>query len=676
MCGLVGILSQGEIIKPLVLAMTQPIAHRGPDDEGIWIDAEVGVGLGHRRLSIVDLSPSGHQPMASHSGRYVLSYNGEIYNHVALRRAVEEAGGGPVASGRPWRGHSDTETLLEAIALWGLKGALERSVGMFALALWDKQERTLHLARDRFGEKPLYYGWVGKDFLFASELKAIRAQPGFTNEVDRKALQLYASRTYIPAPLSIYRRIYKLLPGTILTLTPEAARTPLDAAPSLGESRKGVSLTPYWSYRDVVEAGLADPLVNEAEAVDALEQTLAAAIQGQSVADVPVGAFLSGGIDSSTVVALYQKYSSRAVRTFSIGFEEAGFNEAEYAKAVARHFGTEHNERYVTVKETRDVIPLLPAMYDEPFADSSQIPTHLVSKFAREQVTVALSGDGGDELFGGYNRHVMAPAVWGKARRLPAPLRSAMGGPLGKVPPSAWDRLASLGGSRRHPHFGAKVQKALRTMAGARSLDDVYATFLDEWSGLPSPVLRAGDTSEHGFDMRVRGAGEAERMMYCDAVSYLPDDILCKVDRASMAASLESRVPFLDHRVAALAARIPLSMKIRAGKGKHILRRLLYREAPASLFERPKAGFGIPVGEWIKGPLRPWAEELLSPQRLREGDWFDASVVRARFEAHMKGEADYTPSLWAVLMFQAWEEAWRGDGPVRAAAPPSPSLAA
>jgi len=651
MCGIAGLLTGGRAEPGLVRRMIAPIAHRGPDDQGVWVDGEAGIGLGHRRLSIVDLSPLGHQPMESADGRWMLVYNGEIYNHSALRVEVSAAAGG---AGIAWRGHSDTETLLACIQAWGLEATLGKAVGMFAIALWDRHRRELHLARDRFGEKPLYYGWAGADFVFASELKAIREHPGFDGEIDRSALRLYAARTYIPAPHSIYRGFFKLEPGCILSLSRDAAKARRIAPPEEGKAESGVKLTRYWSYRDVMRRGFEAPITNEEEALDRLERTLAEAIGGQSVADVPVGAFLSGGIDSSTVVALYQKYSSIPVRTFSIGFEEAGFNEAEYAKAVAKHLGTIHHERYVTVKETRDVIPLLPAMYDEPFADSSQIPTHLVSRFAREQVTVALSGDGGDELFAGYNRHFAAPALWRRLSRLPRPVRAMIGQPLSQLPSSLWSSAAGLLPGQRQPHFGSKVKKALRVAGSARSFDDVYTSFLDEWSFEPSPV-RGAEAGEAGFDMDFApGAPDTLRMMYCDAVSYLPDDILCKVDRAAMAVSLETRVPFLDHRVAELAARIPMGMKVRGGKGKHILRELLYREAPRALFERPKAGFGIPVGEWIKGPLRPWAEELLNPSRMAGEGWFDAAIVQRRWRDHLSGRRDSTPALWAVLMFQAW----------------------
>jgi asparagine synthase (glutamine-hydrolysing) len=647
MCGIAGAILARTYDPSLVERMTMRLFHRGPDDGGLWEDPNVEGGqrvvLGHRRLSIVDLSPLGHQPMALEDGRWIITYNGEVYNHLAIRAELDATNLAPA-----WRGHSDTETLVAAITAWGLERTLARAVGMFAIALWDRRERVLHLVRDRFGEKPLYYGWVGADFLFASELKAMRAHPGFANPVDRNALAAFTTRNYVPAPHSIYRDIYKLEPGCILSITPEAARTAPSAPPSEGRSN-GLTLTRYWSYRDVLAMGAADPIKHEEDAIAALDETLSAAIAGQAMADVSVGAFLSGGIDSSSVVALYQRHSSTPVRTFSIGFEEAGFNEAEYAKEVARHFGTVHDERYISVSETQAVIPLLPAMYDEPFADSSQIPTHLVSRFAREQVTVALSGDGGDELFAGYNRHFAAPKLWERLSVLPRPLRAAVGAPLSWLPAGLWNAIPG----KHPPHFGAKIQKAMRVAGSARRFDDVYTSFLDEWSFQPSPVLGAYDVP--GFDLNpYPGASDALRMMYCDATSYLPDDILVKVDRAAMAVSLETRVPFLDHRVAAVAARIPLAMKIKDSRGKHILRELLYRNAPKVLFERPKAGFAIPIGQWLRGPLRPWAEELLAPARLANEGYFDAAMVRARWQDHVSGRRDATAAIWAVLMFQAW----------------------
>lgn len=656
MCGIAGIISRRPVGRSVIVRMIRPIANRGPDDEGVWFDPATRVGLGHRRLAIVDLSPAGHQPMLSADGRFVLTFNGEIYNHAELRRELEARSAVPEGG---WRGHSDTEVLLQSIVTWGLQDALRRSAGMFAFGMWDQKERRLSLVRDRFGEKPLYYGWARGDFVFGSELKALRAHPDFDNAIDRRALRLFAARTYVPAPLSIYERIFKLPPGCVLTIDSAAATQPFRDPPEEGKNEGGVKLERYWSYRDAVRRGLADPLDDETAALDALEGALATAIRGQSMADVPVGAFLSGGIDSSTICALYQKYSAIPVRTFSIGFDEAGYNEAVDARRVAAHLGTVHHERYVTVKEARDVIPKLPTMYDEPFADSSQVPTHLVSHFAREQVTVALTGDGGDELFAGYNRHFVAPRLWGHLQTVPRSLRVATGSTFSRLPPGFWNGLVGLMPGRHAPHLGRKVQKALRLATSAECLDDVYRSFLDEWSHEPSPVI--GDENVDNFlDLDIGPhAADCVRMMYCDAVSYLPDDILAKVDRASMAVALETRVPFLDHRVAELAARIPLNLKTQGGRGKYILRKLLYQMVPRKLVDRPKAGFGIPVGEWIKGPLRPWAEELLNSDRIRSEGWFDPQVIQKRWRQHLAGQRDSTSALWAILMFESWFSAQR-----------------
>lgn len=655
MCGIAGIIAADGVPPELPEAMAATIRHRGPDDQGIWCDPSVGLALAHRRLSIVDLSPHGHQPMTSADGRWVIVYNGEAYNHRDLRAELDGSGQTPEGG---WRGHSDTETVLQAISAWGLFPTLERLVGMFAFALWDRRDRLLSLVRDRFGEKPLYYGWAGRDFLFGSELKALRVHPRISGEIDRDALRAYAARTYVPAPLSIYKGVYKLQPGCVLTIDPEVARTPMSDAPEPGWQSGSSKLVRYWSYRDVVTRGMAHPISDEREALEELEEVLGQAIKGQAMADVPVGAFLSGGIDSSTVVALYQKHSSIPVRTFSIGFEESAFNEAENARAVAKHLGTIHEEHVVRVQEARDVIPLLPEMYDEPFADSSQIPTHLVSRFAREKVTVALTGDGGDELFAGYNRHFLAPSLWKGMQPIPLPVRAAAGASLGRIPPAIWQGVARALPGPISPYFGAKLQKALRVAGTARRFEDVYLSFLDEWSLESSPVRGASDPGQ-GFDLFLPDASPAVRMMYCDAVSYLPDDILCKVDRASMAVSLETRVPFLDHRVAELVARIPLGMKVRGRSGKHILRELLYRHAPRDLFQRPKAGFAIPVGEWIRGPLRPWAEDLLDPTAMASEGWFDPGIVQRRWKDHLDGRRDSTPAIWAILMFQAWQREQR-----------------
>lgn len=662
MCGIAGVVGPGGRDESLLGRMIAAIAHRGPDDDGVWVDAEAGVGLGQRRLAVVDLSPAGHQPMTSSNGRLVIDFNGEIYNHSEVRAKLDSVGATPP---RGWRGHSDTETLIEGIATWGLEAALAECVGMFAFALWDRGDRMLSLVRDRFGEKPLYYGWAGRDFLFGSELKALRAHPQFDNGIDRRALRLFAQRGYIPAPLSIYRRIFKLPPASILTLSPEAAAAPVDEPPAEG-GQGPLRLSRYWSYRDVVERGLAEPIGDEAEALDQLEQVLGAAIRDQSLADVPVGAFLSGGIDSSTIVALGQRQSSTPMRTFSIGFEEAPFNEAEFAANVARHLGTEHNEHYVTVREAREVIPLLPAMYDEPFADTSQIPTFLVSRFAREQVTVALTGDGGDELFAGYNRHFHGPRLWETIEKLPPSVRAIAGASLGRLPPGVWRGASALFAGQRQPSFAPKLQKAVRMSGSARSFEEAYTGLLDEWSFEQSPVRGGEDgPNDYAFDCGP-DAPDAVRAMYCDATAYLPGDILCKVDRASMAVSLETRVPFLDHRVADLAARIPVEMKVRGGSGKAILRKLLHRYVPRELVERPKAGFAIPVGEWIKGPLRGWAEELIEPAAMAGDGWFDPAIVQRRWHDHLTGRRDSTAALWSILMFQAWVREQRDE--VRAAA--------
>jgi asparagine synthase (glutamine-hydrolysing) len=661
MCGIAGIWTSGRPSQPLIRAMTRSLTHRGPDDDGFWSDTATRIAFGHRRLSIVDVSPAGHQPMHSHDGRFVIILNGEIYNHTEIRRQLNQVRSDDCTK---WRGHSDTETLLEAIAHWGLTGALERVVGMFAFALWDRKERKLCLARDRFGEKPLYYGWVRKEFLFSSELKAFRAHPAFENQIDRKALRLFASRTHIPAPFSIYRRIFKLPPGCILTVRADAAAEPLDAPPVEGANGK-IRLDRYWSYRDVVLDGLAKPITDEPEALAELDRALDRSVSEQSVAEVPVGMFLSGGIDSSTIAAMYQRVSSQPVRTFSIGFEDPRYNEAPFARRVADSLGSVHHEQIVTERDALEVIPLLPRMYDEPFADSSQIPTFLVSQLARSEVTVALTGDGGDELFCGYYRHFYAPRLWRHISRLPRPVR-ALGAPLSRVPAELWSRGAGLLPRHLRSNLGPKIQKALRLSSSAQTINDVYASFLDEWALEASPVLGSG-SSQDPWDLNLGRAGSDEvRMMYCDAVSYLPDDILCKVDRASMAVSLETRAPFLDHRVAEIAARIPISFKVRGGEGKAVLRKLLYRMAPKELFDRPKAGFALPVGEWLRGPLRNWAEDLLDARRLAREGWFDSAAVQGRWRDHLSGRRDSGAAIWAILMFEAWLDEQQSS--VRAAA--------
>lgn len=622
------------------------------------------MALGHRRLAIVDLSAAGHQPMASGSGRFVLAFNGEIYNHPEMRAELQAGAG--------WRGHSDTETLLAGFEQWGVEATLKKTVGMFAIALWDVQRRELHLARDRFGEKPLYYGWAGEGrgraFVFGSELKALRAFPGFANAVCRQALAQYMRFMYVPAPRSIYQGIYKLEPGCLLTLRGDAPRAAPPQPLRPPTVYEGVTLSRWWSLADVVRAGGQAQITDGAEAVDALEERLADAVRRQSLADVPLGVFLSGGVDSSTVVALMQKQSTRPIKTFAVGFEEADFDESSYARAVAQHLGTDHSELFVSAREARAVIDRLPAMYDEPFADSSQIPTHLVCAAARRHVTVALSGDAGDELFGGYNRYFWGPRIWSRLAWLPASARHALGQAIARVPVTGWDAMsrplnALLSGSRGIARAGDKAHKLAARLRGVRNMDDLYLSLVSEWQD-PTQVVRdecGGVLAEPASlldDPAPACVAEDSqlRMMYCDAMTYLPDDILCKVDRAAMTVSLETRVPFLDHRVAELAWQLPLDMKIRDGQGKWILRQVLHKHVPRELITRPKAGFGIPIGQWLRGPLRAWAESLLDVQRLQAEGYFNPAPIRQRWTEHLTGSRDHTPALWAVLMFQAWLE--------------------
>ncbi|HVR89996.1 MAG TPA: asparagine synthase (glutamine-hydrolyzing) [Novosphingobium sp.] len=660
MCGIAGLLNSRTPVTPeLLRTMTDRILPRGPDSSGEWLGDNDAIGFGHRRLAIIDLTEAGHQPMASADGRYSVTYNGEIYNFMELRAALEAEGNAP-----EWRGHSDTEVMLAAFAAWGIQPTLEKLSGMFALALWDSERRELTLARDRFGEKPLYYGWTAAGFVFASTLAPIHATPGFANPVNPQALACLMARAYVPAPLSIHRGVFKLLPGCLLTLPADADRMPL-AEPPVEGAPGPIRLTRYFDYADQVLAGAADPIDDHGEALDALEEVLGAAVARQLVADVPVGTFLSGGIDSSLITALAQKSVSQPIRSFTIGFEETEFNEAVHAKAVARAIGTEHTELYVTAQDSLDLIPQLPAMYDEPFADSSQLPTHLVSKLARQQVTVSLSGDAGDELFGGYNRHIQFPKLWRRMQALPAPLRRVVLGGAGAVPPGVWNGLSDLARRRRSSQFGRNAQRGIKVMAGATSFDAMFDTFLDDWATQASP-LAGGLCCQQRLrtDPRLAALPLEVQMMHADAVTYLPDDILAKVDRAGMAVSLESRIPFLDPTVTALAARISPTLKF-AGGGKAILKDLLCRHVPRALIDRPKAGFAIPVGLWLHGPLRDWAEDLLSVQALDADGLFDPAVVRARWASHLAGREDATQPLWSVLMFQAWQASLR-SGPAPA----------
>jgi asparagine synthase (glutamine-hydrolysing) len=646
MCGLTGYLtSQGATAPPekLLSKMAAAIAHRGPDDSGTWHDLQAGIGLAHCRLSILDLSPAGHQPMHAASGRYVIVFNGEIYNHNKLRIKLEQAGQAPV-----WRGHSDTETLLACFEAWGIEATLQRSIGMFAIALWDLQNRTLTLMRDRIGEKPLYYGWQGDTFLFGSELKALKAHPAFRPEIDRNALCLYMRHNCIPAPYSIDQGIAKLMPGCLLSVSLE---------------QREPQIKTYWSGAETAVRGKAQPFIGSAEdAVTTLESLLKDAIGQQMIADVPLGAFLSGGIDSSTVVALMQAQSSRPVKTFSIGFHDDLYNEAARAKAVAQHIGTDHTELYVRPEDCMAVIPRLPTLYDEPFADSSQIPTFLVSQMARKFVTVSLSGDAGDELFAGYNRYSLTASIWGKLSSIPHPLRQLTASAITRISPASWNRIAAALQSivpafKQWANVGDKLHKGAGVMA-SQSAADLYRGMVSHWQDPASVVIGGAESPTYLTDNipALDGLNTVERMMALDLLTYLTDDILCKVDRAAMGVSLETRVPFLDHRVVEFAWRLPMDYKQREGQTKWALRQVLYRHVPKELIERPKMGFGVPIDSWLRGPLRDWAEDLLDESRLRQEGYFNPAPIREKWAEHLSGKRNWQHLLWVVLMFNAWLE--------------------
>jgi asparagine synthase (glutamine-hydrolysing) len=646
MCGVVGIIGgPGATGSGTLTArrMADMLRHRGPDGDGIWSDIEAGVALGQRRLAIVDLSSAGSQPMTSHSGRYVIVFNGEIYNHREIRALLDREYGD-----RPWRGHSDTEVFLAAIEELGLRGALKAAVGMFAFGLWDRRDRTLVLARDRLGEKPLYYGRIGRAFAFASELKGFHPLPDWRPEIDRNALALLMRHNCIPAPYSVYQGIKKLRPGHFLVVS---------------EGARELRVERYWSAREVAEQGRGEPFEGSCEeAVMELERHLRRALEGQMIADVPLGAFLSGGIDSSAVVAVMQSISSRPVRTFTIGFNEAGYNEAHHAGQVARHLGTDHTELYLTERDALDVVPQLPGIYCEPFSDSSQIPTFLVSKLARGSVTVALSGDGGDELFSGYTRYAFADALWNKLSRIPTSLRRASAA-LATVPsPGLYnnvaDRIMPLLPQRlRYERVGDKIHKAA-TVLSLRTVNDVYRQLCSHWEPTEIiPGVAEPPTILTGLEPTPSHQGNVERMMYFDMMSYLPDDILVKVDRAAMAVSLETRLPLLDHRLVGFALSLPLSILRANGQTKWPLRQLLHKYVPRGFVDRPKMGFGVPIDAWLRGALRNWAEALLDARRLREDGLFRPEPIRQAWSEHLSGHRNNQYLLWDVLMFQSWQEA-------------------
>jgi asparagine synthase (glutamine-hydrolysing) len=653
MCGLSGVFSldpsrvEGRRVE--LERMLDTIVSRGPDASGVWLDPERGIALGHRRLSIIDLSPAGAQPMQSACGRYVIAFNGEIYNHAEIRSGVESSG--PIQ----WRGHSDTESLLAGFSTWGIAETVRRSIGMFAFAVWDRKDRKLTLGRDRLGEKPLYFGWQGRGgdrvFLFGSELKALKAHPAFDGGIDRDALCLLMRHNYIPAPRSIYQGISKLSPGCLLELSQGLTQP---------------KTIQYWSPETAIHPpGVRSHVGRDAtESVDELERLLKSAVKQQMVADVPLGAFLSGGIDSSTVVALMQAQSDRPVRTFSIGFNEEGYNEAVHAKAVAAHLGTDHTELYVTAQQALDVIPKLPSLYCEPFADSSQIPTFLVSQMARRHVTVSLSGDAGDELFCGYTRYPMAARAWSRLGMVPAPARRAIARSLTSFHPDVINAAVSpfrglLPKRLRAANLGDRAHKIAGVIA-TPTFQSFYQRMVSAWTD-PESVVLGGSEPETCLSRPgsvPAGLSHYQQMQLWDLLTYLPDDILAKVDRAAMGVSLETRVPFLDHRVVEYALRLPEHLKQRNGVGKWILRQVLYRHVPRELIERPKMGFGVPIDVWLRGPLRDWAESLLEESRLKREGFFNASIVRQRWSEHLSGQRNWHYHLWIVLMFQAWLDEW------------------
>lgn len=664
MCGFAGALlsrnGPSSSLEAIGRHMSDAIRHRGPDDAGVWVDIEAGLVLGHRRLSVVDLSPAGHQPMESVCRRWVIAFNGEIYNHQQLRSRIQnefiQSAMTESSIRHNWRGHSDTETLLAGFSVWGIERTLESAIGMFAFAVWDRTKKELTIARDRAGEKPLYYGFAAGSFIFGSELKALRRFPGFSGVVDRDSLAMLVRFSFVPAPRSILKGVMKLPPGSYATIS----------SSELATARTSLKPRRYWDLNSVIAAGQKNQFIGSAqEAADELESHLMRAVGQQMIADVPLGAFLSGGIDSSTVVALMQAQSNRPVKTFTIGFHEKNYNEAVYAAAVARHLGVDHTELYVTAQQAMDVIPQLAQIYDEPFSDSSQIPTYLVSKLAREKVTVSLSGDAGDELFGGYNRYFFAEQIWRKFRYFPLPVRRLAARCLTIPSPANWNRLFSvlanfLPDRARYLNVGDKLHK-LASFVSIERRELLYLRLLSHWDAPNDLVIDCvePDSIVSKHDFQDDDNSFTERMMQLDTLQYLPDDVLVKVDRAAMAVSLETRVPMLDHQLIAFAWQLPLEMKVRSGSGKWLLRQVLKRHVPSELFDRPKMGFGVPIDTWLRGPLRPWAEDLLAENRLVREGFFAPADIRQKWAEHLSGVRNWQYYLWDILMFQSWHEYWK-----------------
>jgi asparagine synthase (glutamine-hydrolysing) len=641
MCGIFGLITRGKPYSDVWKSSLSALAHRGPDDQGVWYDPDASIILAHSRLSILDLSPAGHQPMISDSGNYVIVYNGEIYNHLSLRAELEKSNRAP-----QWRGHSDTETLLASFDVWGIETSVSKCIGMFAFAVWNKKARLLTLCRDRLGEKPLYYGWQGDTFIFGSDLAALKANPEFRSEIDRNALALYMRYSYIPAPYSIYKDVYKIVPGTLMTVSLES---------------QNLRSNTYWDLREVITDGLAQPFGGSpSEGVKVLEGLLNDAISQQMIADVPLGAFLSGGIDSSTVVALMQAQSPRPIRTFTIGFHDMAYNEAEYAKGVAQHLGTDHTDLYVTPQQALEVIPMLPVLYSEPFADSSQIPTFLVSQLAHQSVKVSLSGDAGDELFCGYRTYTIAENLWKKLSLIPHRFRSVLSGIISSNPFRADNQFMNLilkliPQGIGIAHINDKLDKIVDLMPG-RTADEMYRLLISQWAKPSQLVIDAIEPSTVFTDETRRPQADCfiHQMMALDLLTYLPDNNLCKIDRAAMGVSLETRLPLLDHRVVQFAWRLPLKYKFHKCVSKWPLRQILYKYVPRKLIDRRKMGFSVPISSWLRGSLREWAEDLLNETRLRQEGYLNAEPVRKKWEEHLSQKRNWQRQLWNVLIFQAW----------------------
>ena len=644
MCGIAGFIDLNGFsllqAQNIGKSMGKAIQHRGPDDSGLWIEKDYGVVLVHQRLAILDLTQFGHQPMLSGSGRYVICFNGEIYNHKQLRSELDLNGEAP-----NWRGHSDTETILACFDAYGIKQTLKKLVGMFSIALWDKSTKQIFLARDRMGEKPLYYGKHGKLLLFSSELKALHAHPNFSPNINKDSLSLYIRYNYIPQPFSIYRGIKKLPPGHFVRL------------------KQNTKPEPFYSLSHTVTSGKMNIFKgSETEVINRVENTLKNTVKSQMQSDVPLGAFLSGGVDSSLILALMQEQQSRRVQSFSIGFDDKNYNEAPFAKKIAKYIGTDHSELYVDARQARNIIPYLPKIYDEPFSDSSQIPTLLLTQFAKKSVKVSLSGDGGDEIFGGYNRYTWVKRSWPKFRYIPKPFKNLMAKLITSIPPSRWNIIAEpilsiMPQKFQYVNFGDKLHK-LSSILNCVSTEELYRTLISNCD-TPNDIVISGKEpkTKLNFDDGILNAlSNVEKLMFYDTLMYLSDDILVKVDRAAMNFSLETRAPFLDHRLIDLAWQLPFNFKIRNGINKWCLRELLYKRIPKQLIERPKMGFGVPIGDWLKGPLREWVFDLLDKKRMEQSGYFKTSEIHERLEQHISGKKNWQYFLWNILMFETWRK--------------------